>query len=64
MSLAYSLVPSSLRREPVPGASCEADHAGMGLTVRTAEGPRRAGVSIGRRHFLGRPARPTSGLAP
>ena len=35
-----------MRREHVPGAACEVDYAGMGLTISTAEGPRQANVFV------------------
>ena len=36
-----------MRREHAPGAACEVDYAGMGLTISTAEGPRQASVFVG-----------------
>ncbi len=42
-----------MRREPVPGAACEVDYAGMTLTIRTAEGSRQASVFVGCLPFSG-----------
>jgi len=42
-----------MRREHVPGAACEVDYAGMGLTISTAEGPRQVSVFVGCLPFSG-----------
>src|SRR3954468_23401350 len=42
-----------MRREHAPGAACEVDYAGMGLTISTAEGPRQASVFVACLPFSG-----------